>query len=391
MPLETSDLVVDEDVRLAESLPVRAFTDPAVLQLELDTIFSSSWLLVPERSAEELSQDPRTLAELLAPRGARVPATLLGRSVYLQRAWDGGGLAAFPNTCTHAWYPLVLGPSRGPSVTCAQHGRKFDCEGRFISQPGFGAGLPGFPRDCDHLARHEIAEWHGSLFACLGKPEAPLASLLAELYASVARLPLDRLRPEPGSARVRELDGNWKQHAWNYMDKFHVTHVHRAPGGLADALDMRSYATELHGATSLQWAYAADPAAGFDPDQLHERFRDPGGRRVFALWWFVFPNLTLNFYPWGLSINVYGPVVGKPERTSFLWYHHVFDEERYARRDSTWLNDQVDREDVDAMALVRRGLRSGNAPRGRFAPGEEDGPHWFHRRVSQALTAGGAP
>ncbi|MBI4062107.1 MAG: aromatic ring-hydroxylating dioxygenase subunit alpha, partial [Elusimicrobia bacterium] len=40
---------------------------------------------------------------------------------------------------------------------------------------------------------------------------------------------------------------------------------------------------------------------------------------------------------------------------------------------------------VEAMAQVRRGARSGLAPRGRFSPAEETGPHWFHRAVSRAL------
>ena len=58
----------------------------------------------------------------------------------------------------------------------------------------------------------------------------------------------------------------------------------------------------------------AQPEDGFAPAQLPERLRDPDRRRVFALWWFVWPNLTFNFYPWGLSVNVYQPVPGAPTR-----------------------------------------------------------------------------
>lgn len=73
------------------------------------------------------------------------------------------------------------------------------------------------------------------------------------------------------------------------------------------------------------------------------------------------------------------PVPGKPESTLFFWYHYVSDEEKYELRNEIWLNEQVDNEDVDAMMQVQRGMRSGLAPRGRFAPREETGPHWFHR------------
>ena len=385
-PLLDEDFRVDADVRIAETLPARAFLDSDYQRLELETLFERSWLLVPEHRSG--GGDERSLSELLMPRGARVPFTLLGRPHFLQRGWDDDTLRCFPNTCTHAWYPLVLGPSRGPSLTCGQHGRKFSCDGSFVSQPGFDSSLPGFPRDCDHLPAMPVAAWRDFLFTCLGTPDASLGEVLAPLQASVARMGLEDLRRRGGPVELRDVEGNWKLHAWNYMDKFHLVHVHRAPGGLADAIDLASYRTELHGRSALQWAYARNPAHGFAPEQLPARFADAAGRRVFALWWLVFPNLALNFYPWGLSVNCWMPVPGEPERTLFAWHHHVLDDQLHARRDEIWLNDQVDREDVDALAQVKRGLRSGRAPRGRFAPDEEAGPHWFHRAVYDAVFRG---
>ncbi|UPT74014.1 MAG: hypothetical protein M0D55_19645 [Elusimicrobiota bacterium] len=170
------------------------------------------------------------------------------------------------------------------------------------------------------------------------------------------------------------------------MDKFHVQFLHKAPGGLADAIELSSYKTELHEGCSLQWAFAKDPDSGFDPDYLPARFRAPG-KTVFALWWFVYPNLTLNFYPWGLSVNVYEPIPGKPDKSLFRWYSWSWDDKKMNEREKRWLSEQVDTEDVEAMTLVRRGARSGLAPRGRFSATEETGPHWFHHAVSKALTA----
>ena len=200
------------------------------------------------------------------------------------------------------------------------------------------------------------------------------------MAASLGKLQPARWRRAESAGETREVDGNWKQHAWNYMDRFHIAYIHKAPGGLADAVDLASYTTELHGQTALQWAYAKDPAHGFDPKLLPARFGRQ--RRVFALWWFIFPNITLNYYPWGLSGNIYQPVPGRPDRTLFHWHHYVADEARYLRRDETWLSEPTDAEDIDAISQVRRGTFSDFAPRGRFAPLEETGPHWFHRLVS---------
>lgn len=369
---------VDPDIRKAETLPPEAFTEPGFLDLELATIFQRSWLLVPQRDAVSLRDDPRSLAEWVRRRGARAPVAVLDRPLFLQRDWKGT-LHLFPNVCTHAWHTLVQGPDRDRSVVCPQHGRKFDTEGKFVMQPGFEKA-PGFPRDCDHLADLGVAEWGELVFACLGEPAAPFEDVFAPVRASLGKLPFDKLQRKPVAGEVRELDGNWKQHAWNYMDQLHIPYIHSKPGGLSEAVELSTYVTELHGRAALQWAYARNPEHGFDPKLLPARFRS-GDRRVFALWWFVFPNLALNFYPWGLSVNVYQPIRGQPQRTLFFWHHYAWDEEKYAAKDDAWMMREVDDEDVDALSQVARGVRSGFAPRGRFGPEVEKGPHWLHRLV----------
>lgn len=382
-----TDWLVHEDIARALTLPARAFTEREFLDRELETLFSRAWLLVPQPGAEDRRQDPRALAERLKVRGSRWPFAVLDKPLFLQRGWRDQALRCFPNVCTHAWYPLVSGPGRGHALACGQHGRRFDCEGRFVSQPGFKPAAGEFPGAEDHLRAFPVERWGPLLFICLGEPLAPLSAFLREFQDSSARLPLERLRPKPQAGEMREVEGNWKQHAWNYMDKFHIGFIHKAPGGLADAVDIASYRTELYEYSALQWVYARDPEHGFHPRLLPERFRDPrrAEKRVFALWWLVFPNLAFNFYPWGLSINAYMPVPGKPERTLFLWYHYSLDDALYERREELWLSEQVDQEDLEALAQVRRGAGSGLAPRGRFSPEEEAGPHWLHRMVSRAL------
>ena len=376
---------VDADIRRAESLPARAFTEPEFLARELETIFEHAWLIVPEPTGGAHGDDARALADQTRSRGSRVPVGQLGRPLFLQRGWEDDLLRCFANTCTHAWYPLVMGASRGPTLVCAQHGRRFDCAGRYVSQNGF-QGLPDFPRDCDHLAQVPVAPWRGLLFTRFARTGPTLQETMGPVDESLAQLPAEMERASaPGE--VREVAGNWKQHVWNYLDRFHIAFIHRAPGGLADYCDLGSYTTEIHDRSVLQWVYASKPEDGFDPSQVPARFHDPSGkgRRVFALWWYVWPNLTLNFYPWGLSINVYQPIAGRPDATRFLWYHHVLDPAKHAERDRRWLSAQVDAEDIDALAQVSRGLRSGFAPRGRFAPDEEKAAHWFHHAIARAV------
>lgn len=380
------DLHVDKDIAKAEGLPARAFTDPDILKLELETIFKTNWLLVPDTSGEDARTDPRPWGERLKQRGARAPLTMMDMPLYLQRGWKDTRLRLMPNVCTHAWYPLVAGESRSEKIICAQHGRQFDSSGACLSQPGFAPKAGSFPRPCDHLSEFETKEYGPLLFTRFGETARTLESVTDKIDESIGALPIEKLKRRPQKSDLREVDGNWKQHAWNYMDKFHVQFLHKAPGGLADAIELSSYKTELHEGSSLQWAFAKDPDSGFDPDYLPARFRSPG-KTVFALWWFIYPNLTLNFYPWGLSVNSYEPMPGCPDKSLFRWYSWSWDDKKLNEREQRWLSEQVDIEDVEAMTQVRRGVRSGLAPRGRFSPTEETGPHWFHHAVSRALAS----
>ncbi len=377
--LSARDFHVDPDIHRAESLPASAFTDEEFLELELRTIFAKTWLLVPEQNFS--GKNPASLTEFLKSPGSRVPFSLFGKPLFLQRG-QRGQLYCFPNVCTHAWHPLVESPTTGGAIVCPQHGRQFDSSGRFLSQAGL-EGLENFPRESDHLRALQVAEWGPFVFTALDHPLAPFHEFTLNVQQSTPGINLAHLKRHRLDGEVRIVDGNWKQHAWNYMDNYHIRFVHKGPGGLADAIDQSTYKTELYKYSSLQWVYARNPEHGFNPELLARRFQDPKNpdRRVFALWWFIFPNLTLNFYPWGLSVNVYMPIPGQPDKTQFYWYQYALDEEKFHLRNMTWLGGQVDAEDIEAISLVSRGAKSGYAPRGRFGPDEETGPHWFHRLV----------
>jgi phenylpropionate dioxygenase-like ring-hydroxylating dioxygenase large terminal subunit len=373
--LSAKEFFVDPDIRRAESLKTSAFVDPEFLELELDRVFSRSWMPIPHSGGPDLLDKP----------GSRAPFTLLDKPLFLQRN-SAGQLSCFPNVCTHAWHPLVESPSIGGSIVCPQHGRRFDTDGRFVSHTGF-QNLKDFPRESDGLRKLKVENWGPFMFLCLGDPMAPFYEFVYNVQGSIPGIDLTRIRHHIVPDELREVDGNWKQHAWNYMDNYHIRFVHKGPGGLADAIDLNSYRTELYKFSALQWAYAREPEHGFKPEQVAARFRDPErpDKRVFALWWFIYPNLTLNFYPWGLSVNQYMPVPGRPDRTLFHWLQYSLDQEKFKQRDKVWLNKQVDDEDIEAISLVSKGARSGFAPRGRFAPREELGPHWLHRLIYTSI------
>src|SRR5713101_3369476 len=105
----SKDFFVDPDIRKAESLPDSAFIDPNFLELELETIFNKTWMLVPRHGSPEHSTD---FSGFPNKPGSRVPFSLLERPLFLQTN-SKREINCFPNVCTHAWHPLVETPSIG--------------------------------------------------------------------------------------------------------------------------------------------------------------------------------------------------------------------------------------------------------------------------------------
>jgi choline monooxygenase len=106
------------------------------------------------------------------------------------------------------------------------------------------------------------------------------------------------------------------------------------------------------------------------------------GLDVAAYYYWLFPNLMLNFYPWGLSINVVKPLATDRTKISYLAY--VWDESRIAEGAGADL-DRVEREDEAIVEAVQRGVRSRFYDRGRYSPSRETGVHHFHRLLCESL------
>ncbi|MBP8917867.1 MAG: hypothetical protein KBG70_14060, partial [Chitinophagales bacterium] len=101
-----------------------------------------------------------------------------------------------------------------------------------------------------------------------------------------------------------------------------------------------------------------------------------------AYYYWVFPNMMFNFYPWGLSLNIIRPQGKDKTIVSFITY--VFDENKYNTGAGSDLNT-VEMEDEEVVESVHRGLHSRLYFRGRYSPKMEKGVHHFHSLLMQFL------
>ena len=357
---------IDPDITRAETPPSRLYSDPEVYRQALERVFARSWQLVGDRSAIKIPGQvhPVTLLEVSLDE-----PLLLTRDAQDQ-------VHCLSNVCTHRGNLVAESPGSEPFLRCRYHGRRFGLDGRFLSMPEFERAV-GFPRAADNLPRVAFGDFGNLLFASLA-PAFPLDDLLAEVRARVGFLPLAEAVFDPGRSRDYLVRANWALYCDNYLEGFHIPFVH---AGLAGALDYGSYRTELFPYANLQLGVASGGDEVFTlPASSPDARETPQG--IAAYYFFLFPNTMLNFYPWGISINVVKPLAVDRTRVSFLTY--VWDPQKLDRGAGAGL-DRVEREDEVVVESVQRGVRSRLYDRGRYSPDREEGVHHFHRLLARFL------
>jgi len=343
--------VIDADIRKARTLPAAFYRDAVLFERMRERVFARSWQLVDG-------------AERAAARGSVLPFTLLegclDEPLLLTRDADGT-LRALSNVCTHRGNLVCTAAATLQGLRCGYHGRRFALDGRCLGMPEFD-GVSGFPSPSDDLPRVQLGELQPLLFAALD-PAFGFDDLVTPVRARMG----SQLVPDPDGSRVYEIAANWALYCDNYLEGFHVPFVHP---DLAKTIDYGSYRTELFAWSSVQIAEAAAPADAFL------------GSSVAAYYFFLFPNVMLNFYPWGLSINVVVPAA--VDRTRIVYRTWISDRSR-AGRGAGGALDRVELEDEEIVEQVQKGVRSRLYDRGRYSPTREAGVHHFHRLLTRLL------
>ncbi|MEN9416446.1 MAG: Carnitine monooxygenase oxygenase subunit [Pseudomonadota bacterium] len=288
-----------------------------------------------------------------------------------------GTLHALSNVCTHRGKVLVEAPCRAEHIRCGYHSRRFELDGRLRHMPGF-EGVCGFPDADDDLPRLPLLFAGGHAYTSLD-PRVPFEAWAGGVFERLAWLPMHTWRHDPSRTREWSFDAHWALYVENYLEGLHIPFVHP---GLNTTLDMSGYSYELAPQGVLQLARARPGEPALEPPPGH---RDHG-TRVAAYYFWLFPNLMLNVYPWGLSVNVVEPLT--PARTRVRFESFVADPARLAEGAGGAL-DAVELEDEAAVCSVQRGLRARLYRRGRYAPHHEQGVHHFHRLLAQHLAGPG--
>ena len=144
-------------------------------------------------------------------------------------------------------------------------------------------------------------------------------------------------------------------------------------------LDYENYRTETFDGGVVQIGIANKDEQKFSLPDNSPDF----GLSIAAYYYWIFPGLMLNFYPWGLSVNIIIPI--SVNRTRIIFQGFVGDLAMLGKGAGGDL-DKVEAEDQEIVEATHKGVSSGLYHRGRYSPTKEKGVHHFHMMLTEHTT-----
>ncbi|MBK8701465.1 MAG: aromatic ring-hydroxylating dioxygenase subunit alpha [Saprospiraceae bacterium] len=355
---------INPDISKARTIDKAVYLDAAVFENFRSKVFPGTWQFVGTQ-------------EQIANTGDITPCSFLEGFIDEPLVIAHTGEKEFSclsNVCTHRGNILVDKACSAPNgLICKYHGRRFMLDGKMKSMPEFKE-VKDFPSDEDHLMAFPLSTWGNWLFASLENTFS-IEDYFGPMMSRLHWLPIHLFEHRPELGKDYTIHANWALYCENYLEGFHIPFVHE---GLNAVLDFGSYETITEGRTVLQIGYAKDKEACFDLPATSPDF----GKNIAAYYYWVYPNLMFNFYPWGLSLNIVKPISLTQTRVSFLVF--IWDESKYDQGAGSNL-DKVEMEDEEIVENVQMGIRSSAYQHGRYSVTREQGTHHFHRLLAADL------
>ncbi|MFD1297742.1 aromatic ring-hydroxylating dioxygenase subunit alpha [Lysobacter gummosus] len=345
----------------ATALPARYYVAAGMAALDREAVFDRGWQLIAH-----LCQ--------LREAGDHVVADFAGLPVIAVRGGDGV-IRVFHNVCRHRAGPIASCDGLAArSLRCRYHGWTYGLDGVLRSAPEMNHA-PDFDPSQVRLPQLQVRVWQGLVFAA----SAAATLNFDEFVEGIAQ----RIGDARGLAEYGhhhrvgyDVACNWKVYVDNYLEGYHVPHIHP---GLNRLLDYRSYVTQTARWYSYQWS----------PLESGDSLYGSGD----ALYYWMWPNTMLNILPGRLQTNRIVPVGVDRCRVEFDFYYTADDSgEARARREADLaFSDEVQLEDLTICEDVQRGLSSGSYVAGRLNPLRENAVHHFQELLREAYRAACVP
>ncbi len=348
----------------ASTIPSSWYTNSAVYELELQSVFTNSWHFAARRD------------QLIKP-GQYVTLDVGNEPIVVVRGSDDITRGFF-NVCRHhAAAVMTETEGQSPQLRCPYHGWTYSLTGELKGTPDF-AGVCNFDREQNGLIPVDVAEWENWVFVKIATNKISLPEFLgADLISQIEPLNLAGLHWQ--ERRHYSFECNWKVFVDNYLDGgYHVPHLHK---GLDSVLDYSNYMIENGEHYCLQWSPIVSEGAEEETGAVR--------RGEKALYYWIYPNFMINWYDGVMDTNLVIPRGVDQTEVIFDFYFPdvVSDGARARNRASIEVGQRIQDEDVAICKSVQRGLTSRAYNTGRLSVRREAGEHLFHRLLHADLKA----
>jgi choline monooxygenase len=340
------------EVTRAASLPPPVYTSANFHALERAGIFHRDWLAVCR-------------AEDVPDAGDYVTCDMADLSFFALRGRDGN-IRCFANTCRHRMSRLLSGAGNcGGKIVCPYHAWTYRDDGRLVGVAHMEKS-EGF-----QLADHRLAElhtevWGGFVFATMNKAIAPVAERLSGIANVTERFGMAGYRKV--LREDFETQANWKLIQENFMETYHLPHVHRTTLGTQEPVGI-ARGFEATDAYSIQLTEKYDDSPRGHAHPANTVLTDEWRRTTVVL--AIFPTLLLILCPDHLWYFLTHPQEAGRTRIRFglSYAPEVVADKGLASLQAQWgpYYSQINGEDKAIVEGVQRAARSPLAKPGRLS------------------------
>jgi Rieske 2Fe-2S family protein len=348
-----------EPLERATALPGAAFTDPHVLEWELEHVFMGGWITVAH-------------ADQVRRRGDYVMVEL-GRESVFAVADDDGAPYAFLNTCRHRGARIMQEPEgRVPRIQCPYHAWSYAFDGSLRSAPHTD-GIEGFDPRCYGLKPVRTATVEGLVMIDLTGSAPPPEQHVGDLAPHLARYRLNELRRAQRIAYT--VDANWKAIAENYSECLHCPGVHPELNQLSHYLSgdtITGAGAWCGGSMALRDGAQTMSRNGTGARPPIEGLDEAAARSV--LYFLLFPNALVSLHPDYVMLHTLWPRAHDRTDVVCEWFFEpaTIAADDFDPSDAIGFWDQVNREDWHVCELTQKGMASRGFEPGRYTAEEFD-------------------
>lgn len=235
------------NARMMHELPVAAYTDQAWFDREQREIFSKTWAYAG--FMEDVSEPGQYIT---VQAGLNNIFIVMGRDRRLR---------AFHNICRHRGTQLIRAVGKTQkALTCPYHDWTYDLEGHLISVPDEQTQYRNIDKSCLGLKPAAVDLWRGMLFVHPNPDAGSIMEWFGDVEQHLGPHRVEELVEYAEGRTTYEVKANWKIVVENYIDVYHLSHLH------SGTLHMYDHAKAEYGFVGPHYAFWEPPSAQYGAD-----------------------------------------------------------------------------------------------------------------------------